>query len=132
SSGTWLVLLSTRDYNPAAPRVVQWGVNGDVPIPAVDFDKDGKNDPAIWRPSEGKWYVLYSTTQYSTWQSFQWGAAGDVPVPNDFDGDGATDVAIWRPSTGTWHILLSSAQYSIAAARSYQWGAPTDIPITHR
>jgi len=53
-------------------------------------------------------------------------------VPIDFDGDGATDVAIWRPSTGTWHILISSAQYNIAAARSYQWGAPTDVPITHR
>ena len=39
---------------PPYPRV--WGLPDDVPVPA-DYDGDGTTDIAVFRPSEGRWYV---------------------------------------------------------------------------
>ena len=74
-----------------------------------DYDGDGMTDLATFRPSEGNWYIAYSSTGYTTANSFRWGAADeDLPMPGDYDGDGMTDVATFRPSDGTWYILQSS------------------------
>jgi len=83
---------------------LSWGASEDVPVPS-DYDGDGRKDIAVWRPSEGNWY-LHPTSPTPPW-SQPWGALDDKPVPGDYDGDGKTDLAVWRPSTGTWYILHS-------------------------
>lgn len=41
--------------------MTQWGIQGDIPVTGVDYDADGKTDPAVWRPSTGSWYILPSS-----------------------------------------------------------------------
>jgi FG-GAP-like repeat len=91
-----------------------------------DFDGDGKSDVTIFRPSNDTWYVLRSSTNFSTYGTYVWGVAGDLPLRGDFDGDGKADVAIYRPSTGAWYILQSSTNYTTYL--SYTWGLLGDIP----
>ena len=69
--------------------------SGDVPVPA-DFDGDGKTDFAVFRPSNGTWYVLESISGF---KAFQWGTNGDKALVGDFDGDERDDATVFRPST---------------------------------
>src|SRR5258708_5446800 len=84
------------------------------------LDGDGKTELVVWRPSDGTWYVRFSSSNYSfaTWKAYQWGLPGDAPLVADFDGDGKGDLAVWRPSDGTWYVLRSSSNYSYAAFAS--------------
>ena len=53
---------------------------------------------AVYRPSTGVWYILQSSTNYTTFVSQSWGLSTDIPVPGDYDGDGKTDLGcIGRP-----------------------------------
>jgi len=99
---------------------------GDVPVPG-DYDGDGKNDLAVYRPSTGAWFFLKSTTGYTGGVGFTWGVATDTPVPGDYDGDGKTDIAVYRPSTGAWFILKSSTNFVTGVG--YTWGAVGDVPV---
>ena len=88
-----------------------------------DFDNDTRTDLAIYRPSDGTWWILNSSN--GTFNVQQWGLSGDKLVPGDYDGDGKTDEAIFRPSDGTWWILNSST----GNYRVQQWGFTSDIPV---
>ena len=88
----------------------------DIPLQG-DFNGDGRNDLAYYRPSTAQWFVqgLFSGVQYG--QSYV-----DIPVPGDYLGNGRTSIAIYRPTTGEWFIPNSSSGV-------LRYGGPGDIPV---
>ncbi len=82
-----------------------------VPVPG-DYDGDGTDEFAFYRPANGRWYVQGENSIGFTIS----GEQGDiVPVPADYDGDGTDEIAFYRPSNARWYVLgQSSVGYGFA------------------
>lgn len=80
-----------------AVTILPWGSPNDVPV-AEDFDGDGKDDIAVWRPApatQAAFYILNSSNFTLTIQQF--GQNGDdISVVGDYDGDQKADPAVFR------------------------------------
>ena len=110
SNGTSNVLAGNADGGAANDVVVMddfiYGEPRASQHHPSDFDGDGTSDFAVFRPSVGTWFVLNSGS--NTFNGFQFGAPGDLPIDGDFDGDSRNDIAVFRPSNGAWFVLNSS------------------------
>ena len=104
----------TASQNFAIARLLGRGTVG-------DYDNDGASDIAVFRPSDGTWYVNRSDSGYT---EYPFGTSTDRPVVGDFDGDNESDIAVFRPSNGRWYVLRSSAGYL-----TVQFGLAGDIPV---
>ncbi|MBC7910966.1 MAG: VCBS repeat-containing protein [Pyrinomonadaceae bacterium] len=125
ANGQWR--FGNGNWNPTAnipSQTYNWGSSalGDIPAPG-DFDGDGRTDYAVYRNSEGKWYVDLSST--AAWTEFNFGLPGDIPIPNDYNGGGKTDYAVFRPSDGNWYIFYMETLQVVAV----HWGANGDRPV---
>ncbi|HEX8637823.1 MAG TPA: FG-GAP-like repeat-containing protein [Pyrinomonadaceae bacterium] len=83
-----------------------------------DFDGDGVSDYAVFRPSNGVWYLLNSQSGFS---AVSFGLQNDKTVPADYDGDGNIDFAVYR--SGIWYLLRSNAGFAAVS-----FGVAGDIP----
>ena len=88
----------------------------------LDFDGDGKTDPAVFRTTDNTWYVTRSSD--GSFFSVPFGISStDVLTPGDYDGDGRTDISVWRQ--GTFFVLRSSD----VGITTFQWGLAGDEPL---
>jgi predicted outer membrane repeat protein len=115
---------ATATLSAVVTAIIEWGLPTDVPVPG-DYDADGKNDIAVYRPSTGQWFIVLSSGG-SVGKEWGVASAGDEPVPADYDGDGKTDIAVYRQTTGEWFIVGSTA-----GVMAFKWGEPSlgDIPV---
>lgn len=81
-------------------------------------------DLAIWRPSNGNWYMYEAQNRSGEGTAFQLGASGDIPARGDYDGDGKTDFCVFRPSNNTWYIIFSSNN----STPTVSLGSSGDVP----
>ena len=132
SSATEIYILTeVRQTTQAtnAKIVTNGGPSGCEQNATNDFDGDGKDDVAIWRPSIGFWAIRKSSTDNKDLIWKQWGLPGDVPMSGDYTGDGLADLVVWRPSEGNWYICRSDVNFDCSKGRVYQFGLPGDRPI---
>ncbi len=115
----WHKRQSLLGYQP-----FNFGLYEDIAVPAL-YDVDSKNDLAVWRSSNGTFYVLSSID--NTFQAVQFGLPGDDPtITQDFDADGKADFAVTRRVNGKliWYILGTTSGF-----RAFQFGNETDKPL---
>ena len=116
SYATWGTPINpyTGDYDAFVAKVSTYNLPPLV-FGGHDFDGNSSSDIAVFRPTNGMWYIKEGASQ-------QWGAPGDIPVQGYYDLNLTTDIAIWRPSNGIWYI---------SGISTTQWGASGDIPVPH-
>jgi hypothetical protein len=86
---------------------------GNISARAADFNGDGTDEIAVFRPAEGKWSARNVTRVY-------FGGSGDVPVPVDLKGNGTDAPATFRASDGLWAVRNVTRAY---------FGGAGDIPL---
>ena len=118
--GWWVKLAS----NGAETYYGQFGISTDTTALA-DYDGDRKTDIAVYRPSDGVYWIRRSSDLgVSVYQLKTSAMTGNTrAVPADYDGDGKAEPAIYHEPTGTWRIY-NPANGTIT---EQDWGFSTDI-----
>lgn len=126
NSSTWL-LIETNEEGNDSPRVVLEGSYQDS-VFSGDYDGDGKSDLLVWRPDDGVWHTVISSTKFDFGQSehIQHGQEWDIIVPNDYNADGKCDLVFWRPKDQTWYFLYAGTK----GRDQIKFGYKNDIPLS--
>jgi hypothetical protein len=134
STGQFTLTDSTATNPPFTrnPAKVNFGTAGDLPI-AGDWDGDGKDSIAVYRPSTGETFFTNADVQSGQGGTLNpgidfiafLGIAEDLPFAGDWNGDGKESLGLWRPSTT--EMILSDDNINLRAV--FLFGQSTDLPV---
>lgn len=100
---------------------------------AVDFDGDGRHDPAEFDASGQELRVAPGLVGGTVTISMPFTQRGDIPVFGDYDGNPANgvEVAIYRPSDSLWQIYNGDefSGYDAGKLVSFVFGTTDDAPF---
>ena len=105
-----------------AVTFTQWGLPTDRLVPA-DYDGDKKDDLAVYRASDGAWFIRRSTD--GGYDAYGFGLPSDVPVPGNYDADNKADIGVYRD--GVWYLFRSTEGFGVG-----NFGLSTDVPVPNR
>lgn len=104
---------------------VNFGLAGDLPV-AGDWDGDGKDSIALFRPSTGETFFANQIIQNPPIDFVAFlGISTDLPIAGDWNGDGKDSLGLWRPSTT--EFFLSDDNVNLRPV--FLFGANGDQPI---
>jgi spore coat protein A, manganese oxidase len=128
----WIVKSSTNTYYSIAFGSICPPPTTCDKIAQADYDGDGKTDPAVFRSSDGTWYIQPSGGS-GGYYGVTFGVATDIPAPADYDGDGKADIGVWRNSNTTFYSANSSngaVETKVVAPPSTPAPNPNSTPIS--
>jgi len=103
-----------------------FGAPGDVGL-LGDWDGDGVETPAMYRPSNGFVYLTNSRDTATAEAEFFFGLESDIPLAGDWDGDGRDSFGVYRPGEGK--VYLRNSLSTGFADVEYFFGNPGDVPF---
>ncbi|MBT8199500.1 MAG: hypothetical protein KJO36_03180, partial [Acidimicrobiia bacterium] len=114
-------------YEPGVVDTFYYGIGGDLPL-IGDWDCDGFDTVAMFRPSNGFIYLRNSNTFGVADHEFFYGIGGDIPLAGDWNADGCDTFAIYRQSEGK--VYVSNRLGTHPAEFSFYYGIPGDRPFS--
>ncbi|HYI80950.1 MAG TPA: hypothetical protein VEW67_08840 [Thermoleophilaceae bacterium] len=126
-SSAAVFLLRNENSAGLLDHIFPFGVGTDKPVTG-DWDHNGIDTAAVFRPSTGWWYQRNTNSGGVHDNAFQFGGvAGDIPVAGDWNGDGFDSIGVFRSSNNYWYLRNSNS----TGPQDYlaEFGAPGDIPV---
>lgn len=111
---SWWFVIYRRN---GLPRSLPWGTAFDYVVPQ-DYDGDGVLDPAVWRPSLNKYFIISSKSGEGMVINGPESVLG-LPVRGDISGDGTADIIHFAPETQRFTVLSSESGFHASSRLEY-------------
>ncbi|MGI8880521.1 MAG: L,D-transpeptidase family protein [Jatrophihabitans sp.] len=95
-----------------ATKYARFGTAGDLAV-CGDWNNDGKDTLAVFRPGNGTFYLMTSIAHPSVFTKIRYGTAGDQPLAGDWNGSGRDYVGVFRPATHTAYLGLPTVSVHV-------------------
>ncbi|MFL6162193.1 MAG: SpoIID/LytB domain-containing protein [Jatrophihabitantaceae bacterium] len=122
-------LLFTNSLSQPAIDIAQpFGVPGDIPL-ACDFNGDGTDTGAVYRPSTATFYIRDSFAAGSTYYTVLLGGRNFLPVCGDWDGDGTDTVGAYDPATARFYLINTNNRTASTPVLTLLLGGRNFLPV---